>query len=122
IVPFFLGDTIVVNGKVWPYLEVEPRKYRFRVLNGSNTRAYQFYLDSGEPFFQIGSDGGLLAKTVRLDQLALEPAERADLIIDFSGLEGETIVMKNNLGPNADEDDETDDIMQFKVNQPLSGR
>ncbi len=121
IVPFFLGDTIVVNGKVWPYLEVEPRKYRFRVLNGSNTRGYQLYLDSGEPFYQIGSDGGLLAKTVKMDQLALEPAERVDLIIDFSGLEGEKIVVKNNLGPNADPDDETDDVMQFRVNQQRSG-
>lgn len=121
IVPFFLGDTIVVNGKVWPYLEVEPRKYRFRILNASNTRGYQLYLGSGESLYQIGSDGGLLRKTAKLDILAIEPAERADLIIDFSEYEGQTIRLKNDLGPDVDPEDETDDIMQFKVSQPLSG-
>jgi spore coat protein A len=50
ITPAFLGDTILVNGKVWPYLEVEPRKPRCRLLNASNTRAYQLYLDSGQSF------------------------------------------------------------------------
>lgn len=120
--PFFIGDTIVVNGKVWPFLEVEPRKYRFRILNASNTRGYQLYLDSEEPFYQIGSDGGLLQKTVRMEKLTIEPAERMDIIIDFSKYEGETIILKNDLGPNASPDDETDDVMQFKVNLPLSGR
>lgn len=122
IQPFFLGETIVVNGKVWPYLEVEPRKYRFRVLNASNTRAYELYLDSGEPFYQIGSDGGLLQKTVKVEKLAMEPAERFDLIIDFSKHDGETIRLKNDLGPNADPEDETDDVMQFKVRRRLSGK
>ncbi len=42
VIPAFFGDTILVNGKVWPYMEVEPRKYRFRILNASNTRGYQF--------------------------------------------------------------------------------
>src|SRR5699024_7849646 len=50
---FFFGNTIVVNGKLWPYLAVEPRKYRFRLLNGSNTRAYDFQLDNGGKFIQI---------------------------------------------------------------------
>lgn len=122
VVPFFLGDTILVNGKVWPYLEVEPRKYRFRLLNASNTRAYQFYLDNGAPITQIGSDGGLLQQPVLIEQLALEPAERADLIVDFSHFEGETITLKNILGPNANPDDETDDIMQFRVTKRLSSR
>ena len=120
IVPFFLGDTILVNGKVWPYMEVEPRKYRFRVLNASNTRAYQLYLDSEQPFYQIGTDGGLMSKTVKVNKLPMEPAERVDLILDFSNLEGETIHLKNELGPDADPEDETNDVMQFKVNLPLS--
>lgn len=118
--PFFLGDTVVVNGKVWPYMEVEPRKYRFRVLNASNTRAYELYLDSGQSFYQIGTDGGLLKKPAKLAKLALEPAERADLIIDFSKHEGDTIILKNDLGPNADPDDETVDVLQFQVCLPLS--
>lgn len=120
IQPFFLGDTNLVNGKIWPYLEVEPRKYRFRILNAANTRTYQLYLDSGDTFYQIGSDGGLLRKTVQLDQLTLAPAERADIIIDFSKLSGETILLKNDLGPNADPEDETGDVMQFKVGTSLS--
>lgn len=122
IQPFFNGDTIVVNGKVWPYLDVEPRKYRFRILNGSNTRAYRFYFDSGQPFYQIGSDGGLMQKPVKVKTLSLEPAERADVIVDFSGHDGEAVILKNDLGPNADPEDETDEVMQFKVNLPLSGK
>ena len=119
--PFFLGDTILVNGKVWPFLEVEPRKYRFRILNGSNTRGYQMELDSGQPFHQIGSDGGLLPRTVQIDSLLIEPAERMDVIIDFSQFEGQIITLKNNLGPDADPADQTGDIIQFKVNQPITG-
>ncbi|HLR60868.1 MAG TPA: multicopper oxidase [Lentibacillus sp.] len=118
--PFFNGETNVVNGKIWPYLEVEPRKYRFRILNAANTRAYQLHLGSGQSFYQIGSDGGLMRKTAKLDNLAIEPAERFDVIIDFSERKGETITLKNDLGPNADPEDETDDVMQFKVNLPLS--
>lgn len=120
IVPFFQGDTLLVNGKVWPYLEVEPRLYRFRLLNASNGRSYQLYLDSGQTFFQIGSDGGLLRKPVELDRLVLEPAERADLLIDFSNYAGKEIILKNDLGPNPDPEDETFDVMQFKVSLPLS--
>ncbi|MEN1967121.1 multicopper oxidase [Lentibacillus sp. N15] len=120
ITPFFNGDTIVVNGMVWPYLKVEPRKYRFRILNASNTRAYQLYLDSGQSFYQIGSDGGLMQKTVSINKIAMEPAERVDFIIDFSKYKGKTITLKNDLGPNADPDDKTDDVMQFKVTNKLS--
>lgn len=120
IVPFFLGDQIVVNGKIWPYLEVEPRKYRLRIINGANTRSFALYFDSEQPFYQIGSDGGLLAKTVKLKKITLEPAERVDVMIDFSNYKGETITLKNDLGPDADPEDETDDVMQFRVNLPLS--
>lgn len=120
IVPFFLGDTILVNGKVWPYMEVEPKKYRFRVLNASNTRGYQLYLDSGQSFYQIGTDGGLLPRTVKLDKLVMEPAERADLIIDFSKYEGKSIILKNDLGSNPDPNDETFDVMQFRVTKTLT--
>ncbi|WP_180316694.1 multicopper oxidase family protein [Shouchella shacheensis] len=122
ITPFFLGDTTLVNGKAWPYLEVEPRKYRFRLVNASNTRAYQLHLDSGQSFYQIGSDGGLLQRTVKVKKFAIEPAERVDFILDFSKHEGETIILKNDLGANADPDDDMGDVMQFKVNQRLQGK
>lgn len=122
IQPFFLGDTILVNGKVWPFLEVEPRKYRFRILNGSNTRDYQLYLDSGQSFHQIGSDGGLLAKTVKMEKIVIEPGVRVDVILDFSRYEGQTILLKNDLGPNPAPEDETDDILQFKVTKSLTDK
>jgi spore coat protein A len=59
IITSFFGETIVVNGKVWPYLEVEPRKYRFRLLNGANARFFRMTLDSGQLFYQIGTDSGI---------------------------------------------------------------
>ncbi|TQS72146.1 multicopper oxidase family protein [Ornithinibacillus gellani] len=113
--PFFLGDVNVVNGKIWPYLEVEPRKYRFRLLNASNTRAYTIYLDSDQPFYQIGSDGGLLKRTHATNSISLEPAERIDLILDFTHYANQTIHLKNDLGPDASPDDRTTEIMQFRV-------
>jgi len=83
----------VVNGKVWPLLEVQPATYRIRVLNGSNARTYRLVLvHDGEPelsrITQIGTDHGLLATpaSVPPDGLVLASAERADLLIDFSGL------------------------------------
>lgn len=120
IQPFFIGETNIVNGKVWPYLRVEPRKYRFRILTAANTRAYQLYLDSDQPFYQIGSDGGLMRRTVKLDKIMAEPSERFDVIIDFSERERETIILKNDLGPDADPEDATGDVMQFKVDLPLT--
>ncbi|NLZ49844.1 MAG: multicopper oxidase domain-containing protein [Clostridiales bacterium] len=114
IVPAFIGNTIVVNGKLWPYHEVEPRKYRFRILNGSNTSGFTFKLSNGQSFWQIGTDGGLLQEPVEINSFMLEPAERIDLIIDFSQLEGETVtLMTDNEDPN------TSNVMQFKVVLPL---
>lgn len=89
------GDAILVNGKLYPYLEVEPRQYRFRVVNASNSRFYYLGLSNGQPFHQIGSDQGLLAAPAILRSLTLAPAERADLIIDFSGHGGERIVLQS---------------------------
>ncbi len=114
VVPAFLGNTIVVNGKVWPHLKVEPRKYRFRLLNASNTRAYTLSLSNGESFYQIGTDGGLLDKPMELKSLTLEPAERTDIIIDFSKLKGEIITLIN-----ADNNANMRLIMEFRVILPL---
>jgi len=125
IVPEFCGDTILVNGKVWPFLDVEPRKYRFRVLNGSNTRFYTLYLDSKQSFVQIGTDGGLMERPVTTKEITLAPSERVDLIIDFSGLNGKNIILKNSAPCHADVpfNPETDaNVMQFRVSLPLSDR
>lgn len=95
VLPEFFGDIILVNGKAWPVLQVEPRKYRFRLLNGSDSRFYTLVLSSGQRFVQIGTDLGLLYTPVELDQLTIGPGERADVIVDFTGRAGQTVIMKN---------------------------
>ena len=105
-VPEVFGDAILVNGKLLPYLDVEPRKYRFRVLNGANGRFFHLSLPNGLSFHQIGTDQGLLPSPVRLDRISLAPGERADVVIDFAGLGGNKVVMKNDTALN---------VMQFRV-------
>lgn len=160
-IPEFFGDVICVNGKSWPYLDVEPRRYRFRILNASNSRMYAFYLTEAnsdvqicEPaIWQIGTDGGLLDKPVNINsfvpftynpsnlclpddlnlgpvfespRLFIAPAERADIIIDFTGQEGKSFTLNNDapgpfpsggtiLDPNVE-----GLVMQFRVKKPLT--
>jgi spore coat protein A, manganese oxidase len=97
----FLGNTIVVNGKVWPNMNVDSGQYRFRLLDASNSRFYflsfiNTQTNTSLPFTQIGSDGGYLKSPVTLTNLIIAPAERADILIDFSGLPpGSKILLKN---------------------------
>lgn len=120
-VPEFFGDTIVVNGKVWPNLNVKPRKYRFRMLNGSNARFYHLSLSNNQSFTQIGSDGGYLPNPAELTSLLLAPGERADVIIDFSKLaRGTKLILRNDANapfPNGDSPDPetTGQVMMFTV-------
>jgi FtsP/CotA-like multicopper oxidase with cupredoxin domain len=79
-----LGTTFLVNGRPTPYLRVANRKYRFRILNASNSRGYELALDTGEPLTQIASDGGLLSAPVPAATIPLWTAERAEVVIDFS--------------------------------------
>lgn len=124
VVPEFFGDTILVNGKVWPYLEVEPRKYRFRILNGSNSRFYVIRLSSGQEFIQISTDGGFLEKPIRISEIIMAPAERVDVMIDFSKQNGQSVVLTNHAKtpfPNGKEPSATlSHIMQFRIKQKLS--
>ncbi len=94
-VPEFRGNTIVANGKISPFLEVEPRKYRFRILNCSNGRMLSLSLSTGQMFYQIGSDQGLMPTPVQLQHLNLYTAERADVVLDFAAHAGQRVVMKN---------------------------
>ena len=110
--PEFFGDTIMVNGKVWPNLDVDRGVYRFRLLDGSNARFYtlKFEIVTGETngfptydptpisFYQIGSDGGYLkAAAGPLEQLSIGPGERADILIDFSSLApGDKVILTNS--------------------------
>jgi spore coat protein A len=99
------GDAILVNGKLAPDLEVERRAYRFRICNSSNARFLYLTLSNGMPFFQIGSDQGLLPRPAPLQTLTLAPAERADLVIDFAALGGQSILLMN----------QTFQLMRFRV-------
>lgn len=116
----FKGDTIMVNGRVWPYLNVERRLYRFRVLNGSDDRIYNLTLSNNQPFTQVGSDGGFLPFPVTMTELVIGPGERMDILIDFSKLQPNAkIIMRNIDTPVSNEeppDPETvGQIMQFTV-------
>ncbi len=91
----YFGDHMLVNGKVWPFLDVEPRMYRFRVLNGCNARIMSLRF-GGLPMWQIGAEGGLWDKPVPVSAVVLAPAERADLLIDFRGLEGRAVLLRND--------------------------
>jgi spore coat protein A len=104
-VPEVLGDTHLVNGKIAPYLAVEPRRYRFRLLNASNGRFYDLSLSNGEPFRQIGSDQGLLAAPAAAKMITLAPGERADVIVDFADAAGESVVLQSR----------TLQLLQFRV-------
>lgn len=86
------GDTFLVNGVIKPVLNVEAKQIRFRVLNGSNSRVYTFAFASGRAFKQVATDNAFLEAPVSLTQLRLSPAERAEIVVDFSGdLGGEEI-------------------------------
>jgi spore coat protein A len=94
----YFGDVMLVNGKAWPFLDVEPRLYRLRILNGCNSRILNLSL-GGVPMWQIGAEGGLWDRPVPMRQLVLAPAERADVLADFSRLAGQVMVVKNAQPP-----------------------
>ncbi len=100
--PEFFGNTIVVNGRAWPYLEVEPRLYRFRLLNAADARTLILSFDrAGLEFVQIGGDGGLLPDApLRHTQMVVAPAERMDILVDFSMLTPGDAVTLLNSGPD----------------------
>lgn len=134
--PEFFGDLPVVNGAIYPFLQVEPRRYRLRLLNGANSRFFNLFFNLAKhpsdipslvTFHQIGTDGGFLPNPVALNRLLLAPAERADLIVNFSGLEGKTVTLSNNApAPFPGWDllkpihSALYELMQFRVTLPLS--
>ena len=92
----FEGEVMLVNGVPWPKMEVSTRKYRFRLLNGSNARLLQLALGNTEPITLIGTDGGLLPAPVTITTLPLAMAERAEVIVDFSRYAVRTQVFVTN--------------------------
>jgi spore coat protein A len=120
----FLGPFTLVNGTIWPYFEVEPRWYRFRMLNASNSRTYQLRLadEAGRAIDadrvrravkQIGTDSGLLPEPVDIPigGLTIAPSERADLLVDFSMFAGGRLQLLNTAGDAGD----NQEVMQFRV-------
>ena len=95
----YFGDVMLVNGKVWPYLELEPRLYRFRILNGCNARILDLNI-AGASMWQIGAEGGMWDRPVPVKSLVLAPAERADVLVDFGPLAGKTLALNNTKPPN----------------------
>ncbi|MBD2353541.1 multicopper oxidase domain-containing protein [Tolypothrix sp. FACHB-123] len=126
IIPEFgSGNVILVNGKAWPVLDVEPRKYRFRLLNGSDSRFYSLQLPTGLKFYQIGTDLGLLNAPVELNQLDIAPGQRADVVVDFKGYKGQTLILNNIAGdlesePVPNNPETTGQIMAFKVGNKVT--
>ena len=109
----FRGDTVLVNGAVSPRMRVKRRKYRLRLLNGSNSRSYSLRLGRGRLMTQIAGDGGLLARPVRRRQVPLHPAERIDLVIDFRDYApGTELVLHNEDGEGG-----TVAVMRFDVSR-----
>ncbi|WP_326558899.1 multicopper oxidase family protein [Micromonospora sp. NBC_01796] len=105
----FFAETIVVNGNTWPVLKVEPRRYRFRLLNACNSRFLVLRIAgdatarpaaTAVPIWQIGSDGGFLPKAVRHEQLVIGNAERVDVVVDFTGIAEGTALYLVNEGPD----------------------
>ena len=141
VLPEFFGNFILVNGMVWPQMRVEPRKYRLRLLNGSDSRFYIFKLENGADFLQIATDDGLLPHPVPVNELLLAPGERIDVVVDFTGEAGNSFKLLNvgpdepfkGFNPNGTMSDgmggalpaadpaTTGQIVQFIVNLPMSG-
>ncbi len=121
-IPEFIGDTILVNGKTWPYLDVEPRKYRFRIVNGSNARFYDLALSNAAPFLVIATDDGYLDTAVSTPNLIIGPGERYEIVVDFSALAaGTNVILTNSArtpfpGGAKVVKGTTDTVMQFRVN------
>ncbi|HTB96872.1 MAG TPA: multicopper oxidase domain-containing protein [Terracidiphilus sp.] len=104
-VPEAFGEAQLVNGKLFPYLEVEPRRYRFRILNAANGRFYRLSLSNGGEMHQIASDQGLLPAPVAIQHLQIAPGERADIVIDFAAFRGAQVLLQS----------EPFVLMQFRV-------
>jgi FtsP/CotA-like multicopper oxidase with cupredoxin domain len=132
--PEFFGNAMVVNGRTWPFLEVERRRYRFRLLNGCDARFLALKFEHPDAdVWQIGTEGGFLPEPVRINDIdvqgvgaaiLLSPAERADVIVDFTDVDAGTEIILSNLGPDEPfggfpapppNEGTTGQVMKFKV-------
>ena len=122
--PETFGDTIIANGNTWPTQNVQPKRYRLRFLNGAQARTFILKFSNNLSFTQIGAEQGFLKAPTVIPQLLIAPSERADVIVDFTGIAPGTNIILNNIGPdmpyngNVQEPSNpltTGKVMQFKV-------
>jgi spore coat protein A len=99
------GNAVLCNGKLYPYFEVEPRRYRLRLINAANTSFFDLSLSQEHVFHQIGSDQGLLDAPLERTRIELYPAERADVVVDFGGLAGQKVQLRQG----------SEGILEFRV-------
>jgi spore coat protein A len=125
-VPEFFADTPVINGKAYPRLDAEPRRYRLRLLNGSQARFYNLSFDNqgvALPFHVIGAEQGLMPAPVQKTELLIAPGERFDVIVDFTGITlGTKLILKNSAPAPYPGGGMTDipELMQIVVGTPVS--
>ncbi len=112
-VPEVFGNAMLVNGKLFPYLDVEARLYRFRILNAANGRFFHLSLSNDLDLHFIGNDQGLLPSPIAAKAFVIAPGERVDVVVDFAGLAGEKIILRSD----------SFELMQFRVGRaPASGK
>lgn len=117
------GDVVLVNGRPWPVLKVQPRVYRFRILNASVSRSYRPTLGTGDPVHVVGTDAGLMPVTQAVKYWRQGPAERYEVLIDFGMYKpGQRIELRNLSNENNRDFDNTNKIMAFDVVAPPSER
>jgi spore coat protein A len=122
----FFGNTILVNGKVWPYLNVGRAAYRFRILNGSTSRTYTLSLEPYLPLVQVAGDGGLLRYGIARPTVTVGPGERTEVIIDFGSPFAESShTLKNEAQapyPTGDDKNAVANVMKFIVTSEAGPR
>jgi FtsP/CotA-like multicopper oxidase with cupredoxin domain len=109
------GDVIMVNGVPWPKLPVQPRRYRFRILNASLSRSYRLALSNGASFTVVGTDAGLAQAPILVRELKIGMAERYEVVVDFAQSAGRSVELRNLGVPNAVDFDNTNKVMRFDV-------
>ena len=116
----FLGNRLLINGRMQKDFSVESRPYRLRLLNGSNARIYSLAWSDGSPITVIGTDGGLLEKPITRDHITLAPAQRMDLWADFSGRSvGSTLELISRANSTPGGNDEFQ-ITAFSIDEDAS--
>jgi FtsP/CotA-like multicopper oxidase with cupredoxin domain len=124
-----LGDKFLVNGVIQPFLQVSPRRYRFRLLDTGPSRFYEFFLTGNiggngtpttNPFFLIGTDGNLIPAPIQVNSVRIGPAERVDVIIDFTNFAGQTLYLENRLNQINGQGPVAVDSQLFAQNEPVN--